>query len=124
MDKLGTGLLDKLVLKFNDVFWDKEVDWFNYVSDIPYEWTQTLNLYKFTKEPILVMFNCEPSGLIMGKKTDEEILDSAFNVLKKIFPTIDCRNLLEKYYRTNWSQDPYALMSYTYLMKDGKPSDC
>ncbi len=41
ISKLGSGLLDKLVLKFNHVFWDSDVDWFNYVAEAPhfYDWT-------------------------------------------------------------------------------------
>ncbi len=61
---MGAGVLDKLVLKFDKVFWDPDADWLNYISPASerYDWTQTLNLYKFTKEPVLVMFNCEPSA--------------------------------------------------------------
>ena len=36
---LGIGLMDKLLLEFDTVFWDKDLDWLNYVSDIPGEWT-------------------------------------------------------------------------------------
>ena len=39
--------MDKLVLEFDEVFWDEDTDWFNFVGE-NYEWTQTLNLYKFT----------------------------------------------------------------------------
>ena len=45
-----------------------------------------MNLYKFTKEPILVMFNCEPSAHRHAKDTDAELLASAMSVLRKMFP--------------------------------------
>lgn len=37
--KLGSGYLDKVVFLFEEAFWDKDKDWFNYLSDKPYEWT-------------------------------------------------------------------------------------
>jgi monoamine oxidase len=32
-------VLDKLILRFDEVFWNKECDWFNFISENPYEWT-------------------------------------------------------------------------------------
>lgn len=67
-----------------------------------YEWTQTLNVHKFTGEPILVMFNCERSALKFASMNDEEVLESAFKVLEKTFPEFK-REYIIKYWRTNWS---------------------
>jgi monoamine oxidase len=39
IDGLGSGVLDKLILRFDEVFWNKECDWFNFISENPYEWT-------------------------------------------------------------------------------------
>jgi hypothetical protein len=83
-----------------------------------------LNLYKFTKEPILVMFNCEPSAHRHAKDTDAELLASAMSVLRKMFPEVDLESTLSNYYRTNWTEDPFARMSYTYLKSNGTPDDC
>lgn len=30
---LGAGVMDKLVLEFDSVFWDPNLDWLNYISD-------------------------------------------------------------------------------------------
>jgi monoamine oxidase len=125
--RLGSGVLDKLVLKFNEVFWDAHCDWFNYISqeDRPYNWTQTLNLHKFTGAPILVMFNCEGSAYHFASYTDEEILNSGLEVLKLTFPNKkNIRDSVVSHIRTNWTKDPYARMSYTYLGKDASPADC
>jgi hypothetical protein len=65
INSLRSGVLDKLIIKFTNVFWDASKNWFNYISPAEpcyYLWTQTLNLYKFTGEPVLVMFNCERSA--------------------------------------------------------------
>lgn len=70
MMKLGCSLLEKFTIKFDHVFWNKNCDWFNYISEESYEWTQTFNNYKVTKEPILTMFNSERSSLRFAKLTD------------------------------------------------------
>ena len=33
INKMGAGLMDKLVLEFSSVFWDENLDWINYVAD-------------------------------------------------------------------------------------------
>jgi hypothetical protein len=81
---LGSGVLDKLVLKFNHVFWETDLNWFNYMPQNPseyYDWTQTLNLYKFNNQPILVMFNSERSAHKFALMSDEEVLENALKVL-------------------------------------------
>ena len=72
---MGPGVLDKLILHFSEVFWNPDIDWFNYISDEEnyYDWTQTFNAYKFTGEPVLIMFNCEKSAHKFASFTDEEL---------------------------------------------------
>jgi hypothetical protein len=36
--RMGSGLMDKLVIEFEEVFWDKDTDWINYVSEVGSEW--------------------------------------------------------------------------------------
>jgi hypothetical protein len=38
MHAIGVAQMDKLILEFERVFWDEEVDWFNHVSEIPGDW--------------------------------------------------------------------------------------
>ena len=93
------------------MFWNPNCNWFNFISEGPYEWTQTLNLFKFTGEPILVMFNCERSGHKFSTFTDEELLADALKVLKIMFPAkLNLESALLDYRRTNWIKDPYAKM--------------
>lgn len=84
-----------------------------------------MNLYKFTGEPILVMFNCERSARKFTSYTDEQLLDDAFKVLTIMFPHKEnLRSSLIDYKRTNWTSDPYARMCYTYLGLESSPADC
>ena len=49
--------MDKLILEFSTVFWEQDADWLNYISDGDIKWSLTLNYYKYTQVPILMMFN-------------------------------------------------------------------
>jgi monoamine oxidase len=57
--RLGMGLMDKLWLEFPTAFWTNDLnsDWISYVSDTPGQWVESLNVYKYTKKPVLLMFN-------------------------------------------------------------------
>ena len=59
INRLGMGLMDKLWLEFPTAFWtnDLQSDWISYVSDTPGQWVETLNVYKYTNKPVLLMFN-------------------------------------------------------------------
>ena len=59
MNRLGMGLLDKLWLEFPSAFWTNDLpnDWIEYYSDVPGEWSITLNVQKYFNKPVLLMFN-------------------------------------------------------------------
>ena len=44
-------------------------------------------------------------------------------MLAKIFPN-ELNFLIISYKRTNWTQDPYSQMCYTYLTPRASPEDC
>jgi monoamine oxidase len=59
INRLGMGVMDKLWLEFPSAFWTNDLtqDWIGYFSDSPGEWVETLNIYKYLKKPVLLMFN-------------------------------------------------------------------
>jgi hypothetical protein len=70
--RLGFGVMDKLWLEFPTAFWsnDLNTDWIGYVSDVPGQWVETLNVYKYTKKPVLLMFNIGQSAKNFSTLTD------------------------------------------------------
>jgi hypothetical protein len=66
------GVMDKLWLEFPTAFWvnDYNTDWITYISDTPGQWEETLNIYKYFKKPVLVMFNVGQSAKNFSKMTD------------------------------------------------------
>ena len=64
INRLGMGVMDKLWLEFPTAFWsnDLNTDWIGYISDVPGQWVENLNIYKYTKKPVLLMFNVGASA--------------------------------------------------------------
>ena len=109
---LKMGLLNKLFLEFPSVFWNKEAEVLNKVSETKGLWQESYNLYFYTKKPILLMFTAGTFAKDMEKWSDAEIVASAMTTLKQIYgqkipnPT--------KQIVTRWGSDPYSLGSYSY----------
>lgn len=88
IDRLGLGLLDKLYLRFDDVFWDKDPTWIvTPETDLPQgQFNQWLNLYKYLGQPILMAFNGAQPARDLASLSDAEILARATQVLAKAYP--------------------------------------
>ena len=69
------------------------------------------------------MFNSERSAHKFALMNDEEVLENAFKVLKMHFPEFK-REYVVQYWRTNWTQDPFSKMCYSYVSKTSSPKDC
>lgn len=82
LDALQSGLLDKLWLAFDEVFWDPEVDVINWVDPVnPGHWAFWVNGYKIFGEPILLGFNSGDVAREFARMSDEEVVASAMAAL-------------------------------------------
>ncbi len=112
IEKLGMGVYNKLFLHFDKIFWDKNIDLISLQNFNNTPWLSWLNLSQVINAPILC---CVYGGEIAKeyeKLTDREIVNSAMDVLKKIYG----KNIPNpsKYYITRWFSDPYSRGSYSY----------
>jgi monoamine oxidase len=123
LQALGIAKMDKLIIEFEEVFWDTETDWFNFIAETPGDWAQTLNLYKYFKKPMLMMFNADPNTERFESMTDSEVLEDGLNALKKMFNDADKIKAIN-FMRTNWLKDPFAKSSFTYIKAGSTPDDC
>lgn len=85
INDLGMGLLNKVYLKFDEVFWDKEPDMLGLVGEKRGHFTEWLNIYKYTGEPILLAFNAGSVAAEIEKLSDEEIVAAAMDMLSQIY---------------------------------------
>lgn len=80
---LGMGLLDKLWLAFDDVFWDPDVDVINIVDpENPGAWPFWVNGYKAFGLPVLLGFAGGAAAERNATLTDDELIASAMATLR------------------------------------------
>jgi len=88
IDRLGMGLLDKVYLRFPEVFWDADADAIGWASpDADGRWAEWLNVAKVTGEPILLGFNAAAYAERLEAMTDEQVVADAMDVLRTIYGT-------------------------------------
>lgn len=88
IDRLGMGTLDKLYLKFDQVFWDEDVTWIvTPENDLPRGYFNAwLNMYKIIKEPVLMAFNGGNPALELANLPDDELIALGLETLRKAYP--------------------------------------
>ncbi|MFO7585444.1 MAG: FAD-dependent oxidoreductase [Anaerolineales bacterium] len=121
MARMGFGVLNKVYLQFDEVFWDADAHLLGYVSERKGEWCEWLNLAPLVGAPVLLGFNAGRFGLEIESWTDEQVVASALSVLRRIYgPGVpDPRGWL----LTRWGSDPFARGSYSSLMPGAEPDD-
>ena len=88
IERLGMGLLDKVYLRFPEVFWDADADAIGWTSpDGDGRWGEWLNVAKATGEPVLLGFNAVSYAEQVEAMDDEEVVAEAMAVLRTIYGT-------------------------------------
>ncbi len=113
IQKLGMGLLDKVYLRFPNIFWPKEADLLGYIGAQKGEWAEWLNIAHFTDAPILLGFNAATFARQTESWSDLQIVDGAMETLRTMFGA-NIPDPLD-WQITRWAADPFALGSYSYL---------
>lgn len=115
--KLGMGLLNKLVLRFDRPFWDAE-DWLGLPGAPDQTW---FNLHRATGQPVLVGFR---GG--RGAEADEALSDTAraaraMAALRAAYGAGVPEPVGVQ--ATRWRADPYARGSYSFFATGSDPDD-
>jgi len=85
IDRLGMGLLNKVVLRFDEVFWEPDADLLGYVGPERGIFAEWLNLAKYTGEPILIGFNASSAAEELETLSDEEVVAGAMAALRNMY---------------------------------------
>ena len=113
INALDMGVLNKVYLGFDSVFWEADIDIIGHYSSNENLWPSFLNLYKSYDDKALVAFSTANEAKIVEGKTDEQIVMELMTILKSQYgqdipePT-DVRI-------TRWYQDPFAYGSYSFM---------
>ncbi len=110
--RLQMGNVNKVLAVFNNAFWDTNLQYFGYTSQIKGQYNYFLNVKKFYNANALMTFGFGNYGVTMETQTDAQVQSDMMNNLKKIFgnsipnPT----NLLV----SRWGSDPFAYGAYSF----------
>ncbi|WP_116963742.1 flavin monoamine oxidase family protein [Fastidiosibacter lacustris] len=130
ISQLEMGILNKIYLEFEDVFWDKEAQSIACLSPEHRIAREMMNFYPLSQKPILMAFTAGVVAKQLEHLSDRELIALVIDSLKHMYG----ENLpnLKNYCITRWHSDEYSYGSYSYLpvgvkakrrQKLGKPVD-
>jgi monoamine oxidase len=115
IDKLGMGVLNKVWLKFPTLFWeqDKDRDMILYIGQEKGHFSEWLNAFKYSGQPVLLGFNAGEYGAAIELKSDQEIVDEAMTVLRTLYgdeiPEPEAVKI------SRWNSDRFSYGSYSFI---------
>ena len=88
IERLGMGLLDKVYLRYDRVFWDKDTTWIITPENglPPGQFNQWLNLAPYIGQPVLVAFNGAKPARDLARMSGKKILRLAQQTLDRAYP--------------------------------------
>ena len=113
IQRLGMGVLDKVVLRFNRVFWDADADYLNFIAPARGDWPEFVNLASAVNAPVLVALLGADAAQRAERRGDAEVIGDAMQVLRIMYGVgvPDPMGALV----TRWATDPFAGGSSVYV---------
>jgi polyamine oxidase len=85
IDRLGMGLLDKVYLRFDEAFWDVDVEFIGHVGPSRDRFVAWMNLLPSSGEPILLAFNAASAAEAIEAQSDDVIVAEAMQALRRMY---------------------------------------
>jgi monoamine oxidase len=112
IDHLRMGLLNKCWLRFPRIAWPDDVDWIEWLGPKDGYWAEWVSLARTASVPVLLGFHAGDQARDMERLDDRAVAAAAHEALKAMFgntfPAPEAAQV------TRWSQDPFALGSYSF----------
>ncbi len=107
------GVANKVVLSFAEPFWPEDVHYLGYASEQEGEFVEWLNVYRYTKAPILSLWSHGDYAREMERHSDADLVERTMKVIRKGFGSAvpDPKGSLV----SRWGSDPFAGGSYSSL---------
>jgi len=125
ISKLGFGLLNKVGILFEEIFWERDLDWFGVVNcDLPSErrgeYYLFWNMFKFTGKPVLMALVAGHASQLHESRDDAVILRDVLQLLTRNFgkdspAKTHVINSPLSHVITHWGTDRWAYGSYSYI---------
>ncbi len=86
IERLGAGVMDKLWLSFDEAFWPADAELFQWIDPgRPGLWAEWVNGNHYLDKPLLLGFNAGSIARDFGRKSDQQVLESAMVTLEAMF---------------------------------------
>ena len=82
---LGMGVLDKLYLRFPNVFWNNDLALFDIATSVPASFPEWVNLEPMTHIPVLLGFVAGTYARTLEGQRDDDVVATAMGVLRTAY---------------------------------------
>ena len=112
LHRLGSGLVNKVILSFDTCFWPAGTQYFGVCHDNPGKYSYFLNAKIFTGRNILMTVVLGDHAKVVEAQSEQDIQDEVMKVLRRVFDANapDPTKLLV----TRWGQEKFSRGSYSY----------
>lgn len=116
---LGMGVLNKVFMLFDEVFWDDSVDWIGIVPPDGFDpWVDWVTVGRADDVPVLLGFAAGDLGRSVDAMSDEQVVASALATLRSAYPSApEPVEVLV----TRWGADEFARGSYSFAAVGSDP---
>ncbi|KAG5673254.1 hypothetical protein PVAND_003317 [Polypedilum vanderplanki] len=122
IERLGFGNLNKVVLCFDKIFWEPDINLFGHVGSTTASRGELFLFWNIYQLPVLLALVAGQSAFIMENVSDDVIVGRCIAVLKGIFGDKMVPQPKETVV-TRWRADPYARGSYSYVSVGSSGTD-
>lgn len=121
IDQLGMGLLNKHWLRFDHIFWPRDYDWHEFLSEKKGHWAEWVSLAKVRDTPVLLAFSAADQAEAVEKLSDRDIIASIMESARQMFGSSAPDPVATQI--TRWRRDPFARGSYSFHATGSGPGD-
>ncbi|XP_057469849.1 lysine-specific histone demethylase 1 homolog 3-like [Actinidia eriantha] len=117
IQRLGFGVLNKVVLEFPEVFWDNSVDYFGATAEETNQRGQCFmfwNVKKTVGAPVLIALVVGKAAIDGQNMSSCDHVNRALTVLRKLFGVAAVPDPVASVV-TDWGNDPYSYGAYSYV---------
>lgn len=117
IQRLGFGVLNKVVLEFPEVFWDDSVDYFGATSEETDKRGQCFmfwNVKKTVGAPVLIALLVGKAAIDGQSLSSSDHVNHALVVLRKLFGESSVPDPVASVV-TDWGRDPFSYGAYSYV---------
>lgn len=112
INSLGMGLLNKVILKFDQTFWKNDRQFISHLSLKQHPYNVFMNWGHFAKQPVLIATAAGKFGKVLEEESLQSTKKQLMATLLRMFGA--SAKLLD-IKKTHWGNDPYSLGAYSHL---------